>query len=57
MPQDNRAMAAALRHLLRVQADTRMGRRAKAKALADAEQRVEACRPRSSLRRKPAVVR
>lgn len=50
-------MAAALRNLLRAHADTTMGRRAKAQAIAEAEKRVEACRPRSSLRRKPVVAR
>ncbi|MGY2935995.1 hypothetical protein ACVWZ6_005597 [Bradyrhizobium sp. GM6.1] len=57
MVQDNRGMAAALRNLLRVHADEKLGRRAKARAIADAEKRVEMLRPKSSLRRKSQVVR
>ncbi|MCK1317144.1 hypothetical protein [Bradyrhizobium sp. 23] len=57
MTADNRSMAAALRNLLRVHADEKLGRRAKAKALAEAEKRVEMLRPKSSLRRKQKVSR
>lgn len=54
---DNRNMAAALRALLHVHADESMGRKRKALAIAEAERRVEALRPKSSLRRKPRVAR
>lgn len=57
MVHDNRAMAAALRALLRAHADGSLGPRRKAQAIAEAERRVEAARPKSSLRRRPKVGR
>ncbi|MFK4538016.1 signal peptide peptidase SppA [Bradyrhizobium ottawaense] len=47
--RDNRAMAAAYRALIRIHADETMRPRAKAAALAEAQNRLKACLPKSRL--------